>query len=737
MNGLVEIAPIPAVPAHDLFTYRVPEALKHAVAVGARVRIPLGRHTRTGVVMGYTETPPPGTVRALLEVLDGESSLPEELLELCRWTARYYLVSQADVVATVVPARMPLPPTERWLRIAPGVDAATLAALGGRAPARAHALHILKEAGGWLPASAMRASGASPAALRALEKRGVIRVEVIERIPEPPSRFGERPVPVLNPAQLAAANAICGLLQTGQGGSFLLHGVTGSGKTEVFLEAAKTALETDRDVLVLVPEIGLTHQLVQRTRERFGTSVAVLHSGLTPSERWAAWRHIRMRDVRVVVGARSAVFAPLGRLGLVVVDEEHDGAYKQEDGIRYNARDLAVVRARLAKGVVVLSSATPSAESFHAATIGRHRLLELRGRPEARPLPSVEIVDLRGRVHRPDGPELLSAELRAAIETTLARREQVLVFLNRRGFARCLQCPACGAPVTCPRCSVSLTWHRQAAALVCHHCHHHRPPPAVCSACGTTELLAFGIGTEQVEAMLRAAYPAARIARLDRDTAQRAGVQERVLAGWHAGTLDVLVGTQMVSKGHDVPGVTLVAVLLADLSLNMPDFRAAERTMQLLLQVAGRAGRGAEPGRVIVQSFRPDHPSIAAAREHDYRTFMTGELARREELGYPPFSRFVGVRFEGREARRVERAATALAQELGHEARALGLGPSAVLGPAPAPIERVRERYRWQVLLRATVPGALRALARAAATSARRMRAPDLRAIIDVDPYSM
>jgi primosomal protein N' (replication factor Y) len=565
----------------------------------------------------------------------------------------------------------------------------------------------------------------------------VIRVESTERIPQAAAAFGERQRHILNPAQCSAADAICAGLRGGEGGSFLLHGVTGSGKTEVFLEAASVALDADRDVLVLVPEIGLTHQLVQRTRERFGTAVAVLHSGLTPGERWAAWRRVRTRTARLVVGARSAVFAPLARLGLVVVDEEHDGAYKQEDGIRYNARDLAVVRARLAKAVVVLSSATPSAESFHAATEQRHRLLELRGRPGARPLPEVEIVDLRGRVRRTDGPDLLSDELRSAIDTTLAKRGQVLVFLNRRGFSRCLQCPACGAPVTCPQCSVSLTWHRAAAALVCHHCHHHRPPTSVCPACGAGELVAFGIGTEQVEAMLRATYPEARIARLDRDATQRVGVQERVLADWHAGALDVLVGTQMVSKGHDVPGVTLVAVLLADLSLNVPDFRAAERTMQLLLQVAGRAGRGDEPGRVIVQSLRPTHPSVAAAAEHDYATFMAGELARRRELGYPPFSRFVSVRVEGRDARRVEHTAYELGRALGGHAKALGLGPEAVLGPAPAPIERVRGRYRWQLLLRVAAPGMLRALARAAATQASTVRSRDLRVIIDVDPYSM
>jgi len=737
MYGLVEIAPIPAVPAHDLFTYRVPEALQGSICVGARVRVPLGRHTRTGVVMGFTETLPPGTVRALLEVLDTEPSLSQELLELCRWAARYYLVSQADVIGTVVPARMPPVPTERWLRVDPGADPALLETLTRRAPARAHALRVLTDAGGWVAASALRASGVAPAALRALEQRGVVQVEVTERIPKTSGGFDGRGKPVLNPPQRDAADAISAAIRAGEGGSFLLHGVTGSGKTEVFLEAASTALEADRDVLVLVPEIGLTHQLVRRTRDRFGATVAVLHSGLTPSERWAAWRRIHARTVRIVIGARSAVFAPLARLGLVVVDEEHDGAYKQEDGIRYNARDLAVVRARLAKAAVVLSSATPSAETFHAALEQRHRLLELRGRPGARPLPQVELVDLRGRVRRADGPELLSDELRGAIDTTLASRGQVLVFLNRRGFSRCLQCPSCGTPVTCPQCSVSLTWHRAAGALICHHCHHHRPPAAACPACGAADLVAFGIGTEQVEAMLHAAYPEARIARLDRDATQRVGVQERVLADWHAGALDVLVGTQMVSKGHDVPGVTLVAVLLADLSLNVPDFRAAERTMQLLLQVAGRAGRGDEPGRVIVQTFRPNHPSIAAAREHDYAAFMTGELARRRELGYPPFSRFVGVRLEGRDGRRVERAADDLGRTLGRHAAALGLGPDAVLGPAPAPIERLRGRYRWQLLLRVAAPRMLRALARAAGTEALAVRARDLRVIIDVDPYSM
>jgi primosomal protein N' (replication factor Y) len=436
-----------------------------------------------------------------------------------------------------------------------------------------------------------------------------------------------------------------------------------------------------------------------------------------------------------VVGARSALFLPYADLGLIVVDEEHDPAYKQEDGVRYNARDLAVVRSRLAQAVVVLASATPSAESYQAALEGRHTLLTLPERPTAHSLPAVEIVDLRGRPRAE--PRLLSDELREALETNLARRGQTLVFLNRRGFATYLQCPACGAPVACPQCSVTLTWHRTAGALICHHCHHHRRPPATCPECGGGTLEPFGVGTEQIEAALKACYPLAAVERLDRDAARRMGAQRRILRDWRAGTTDILVGTQMVSKGHDIPGVTLVAVLLADLSLNVPDFRAAERTLQLLVQVAGRAGRGNVAWRVLVQTFRPGHPSVAAVTHHDYTGFMAGELERRRALGYPPFARLVNVRLDGTDATAVERAARELAGQLRRQARTLGLGEEAVLGPAPPPLERLRGRWRWQVLLRSADVPALRALARFARAAEGAIRRGRMRLAIDVDPYSL
>jgi primosomal protein N' (replication factor Y) len=735
MGELAEIAPIPPVPEHDLLTYRVPDGLGARLSPGMRVRIPLGRQTRTGVVAGFAATPPPGELRTILDVLDEEPFLPADLLELCRWTARYYLASQAAVIATIVPRAVPAPATERVLRIRRRLDAAEAAALPRRAPARARG-YVALEAAGELAEAAVRAAGIGAGAVRWLLQAGLAEWVACARAPASGPEAAATLPPALTPEQQEAVRAVADALAGDAPASFLLFGVTGSGKTEVFLAAAARALADGRGVLVLVPEIALTHQVVERVAGRFGSTVAVLHSGLGPRHRWSEWRRILRGEARVVVGARSAVFAPVRRLGLVVVDEEHDPAYKQEDGLRYNARDLAVVRARLAGAVAVLASATPSAESYHAAASGRHHLLELRARPTAHSLPAVEVVDLREGKRDAGRPRLFSAPLQRALEENLARGTQSLVFLNRRGYATYLQCTACGATPSCPQCSVTLTWHRAAAALVCHHCHHHRRTPKVCPDChGALE--AFGVGTEQIEGALRACYPLAAVDRLDRDAARRLGAQRRILRDWQVGNTDILVGTQMVSKGHDVPGVTLVAVLLADLSLNVPDFRAAERTFQLLVQVAGRAGRGAAPGRVVVQTLRPAHRSLVAAARHDYVGFMTEELERRRVLGYPPFTRLVNVRVDGPDAGAVERAARELAGALRRRAAALGLGVEAVLGPAPPPLERVRGRYRWQVLLRDADVPALRALARAARAYEPDLRRARLRLAIDVDPYGI
>jgi primosomal protein N' (replication factor Y) len=736
MPGLVEVAPLPPVPLHDLLTYEVPAALSAGVRPGVRVRIPLGRQVRTGVVTAFAEAAPVREMRSILEVLDADPFLTPELLELARWAARYYLTPLADVLAAVVPTHLPTAPQERIARLVGRLDAAALAALERRAPAQARAYHALERAGGELTTADAPSAGIRPAALRALVTAGTVEIHARERTPVAPPEATATTPPPLSPAQRAAVAAIVATLDTDTHASFLLHGVTGSGKTEVFLAAAEHALGRGQGALLLVPEIALTHQLLDRVRGRLGGTVAVLHSALGPRERWAEWRRIRSGEARAVVGARSALFAPVDRLGLVVVDEEHDAAYKQEDGFRYNARDLAVVRARLVGGVVVLASATPSAESYHAALDGRHALLELPERPTPQPLPPVTLVDLRNRP-RAASPRLLTDELRHALEANLARGGQTLVFLNRRGYATYLQCPACGNALECPHCSVTLTWHRGARAVACHHCQYRRPAPASCPSCAGTPLEPYGVGTEQIEAALRACYPLANVDRLDRDAARRAGAQRRILRDWLTGDTDILVGTQMVGKGHDVPGVTLVAVLLADISLNLPDFRAAERTLQLLVQVAGRAGRGDAPGAVCVQTFRPDHPSLVAAATHDYIGFMRAELERRRVLGYPPFSRLVSLRLDARDEGAVDRHAQALAATLRERASALGLELGAVLGPAAPPIERLRGRHRRQILLRHADVRALRTLARRARAEEQALRRAHVRLAIDVDPYSM
>jgi primosomal protein N' (replication factor Y) (superfamily II helicase) len=560
----------------------------------------------------------------------------------------------------------------------------------------------------------------------------------------------------LNEEQAAALAAVNGAM--GSFAPFLLLGVTGSGKTEVYLRAAEGTLARGSGVLLLVPEIGLTHQLVAQAHRRFGSRVAVLHSGLSEVERAAAWRDLACGRRNVAIGARSALFAPVGRLGLIVVDEEHDAAYKQEESPRYNARDLGVMRAKLAGCPVVLASATPSLESYQAALTGRYRLLELTARANRGAMPRVEVVDLRaerpsfdaaprregGTGDRPP-PILLSTALETALIDTYRAGDQAVLFLNRRGFARFLQCESCGEVETCPDCSVSLTVHRARRAAICHHCGHARPPATLCAEC-RSPLTARSFGTEQVETAVRRVLPAARIARLDRDTGARPGFLRSTLAAWRAAELDVLVGTQMVAKGHDAPGVTLIGVVLADASLNFPDFRAAERTFQLLAQVSGRAGRGAKPGRVVVQTRQPENLALAAASRHDYASFAAAELSARRELGYPPFGRLTRIVLEGT-AEAVERETDRLARRLRAAATAAtGAGEQVtVLGPAPAAIERLRGRHRHQLLIKAGDARAMSRLLDAARLrhgdgeppAGRGRTDPAVRIIVDVDPINM
>ena len=513
-------------------------------------------------------------------------------------------------------------------------------------------------------------------------------------------------------AQSAALAELRAALVSRRYAPFLLDGVTGSGKTHVYMEAIACARAQRRGALALVPEIALTPQLAGRFRARFGEDVAVLHSGLTERERLSDWHRVRGGAAGVVVGARSAVFAPVRDLGIVVVDEEHEPSYKQEDRLRYHARDLALVRARDAGAVAVLGSATPSLETLRRAREGRLSTLRLPERVDGRALPAVEIVDRKTTLRGPGDPSLLTPALADALRRTAARGEQAILFLNKRGHVRSLLCRSCGAALGCPNCSVALVLHRASGtALRCHLCGHEELPRP-CAACGSDDLFPLSAGTERVEEELRALLPRARIARLDRDSAGGPGKAASVLARFARRELDVLVGTQMVAKGHDFPGVTLVGALDADGPLHLPDYRAAERCVQLLAQVAGRAGRGEQPGRVLLQAFRTAEPAVAAAAAHDYHGFARAELARREALCFPPYARLCALRLQGNVEARVQAAAERLAGRARELQRSRG-GEVDVLGPAPAPIARLRGKHRYQLLLRAREHGPIHRLCRA------------------------
>ncbi len=574
---------------------------------------------------------------------------------------------------------------------------------------------------------------------RALASKGMLRITEVE-VPRDP--FANDPVEVDRPPEaLTAEQQVCLeqlLAALGQGtfAPFLLFGVTSSGKTEVYLQLIARILEQGKNALVLVPEISLTPQLAARFRARFGSQVAVLHSGLSEAERFSQWRLIRKGQLRIVVGARSAVFAPLKNLGVIVVDEEHDPSFKQETGVRYNARDLCLMRARGAGAVALLGSATPSMESFTGAAEGRLTLLRMPSRATPRPLPRVEVVDLRTYKTGKEG--ILSAPLAQAVSDTLEQGEQTILFLNRRGFSSFVLCKSCGHIIRCRDCSVSMTFHRAGKErLICHYCGYAEGMPPRCPACATDRLGLMGLGTERVEQVLKERFPRARVARLDRDTAQGHGMRQ-ILASVRQREVDILVGTQMVTKGHDFPDVTLVGVICADLGLHFPDFRAGERTFQLLTQVAGRAGRGERPGRVLIQSYSPQHASLRCAREHDYEAYYQQEVRERRELGYPPAGHLVAVHLNGPNGDDVAAAARTIARAAGDLVRGEdGMQGVDILGPTEAPLQKLKGRTRWMMLLKAAERRPLRRLLGALEAVVQRADLGQVRVAMDVDPQSM
>ncbi|NLY95406.1 MAG: primosomal protein N' [Myxococcales bacterium] len=747
---LVEVAV--AIPRQQLFTYAVPESLGDRVRRGSRVLVPFARRKEVAVVVRDSSGVPDGVnVLPILGLVDDEPVFDEPLLDFLEEAARYYFHPLGEVLRAASPSI----PTDavRRLRRAGSVQKGERVR-GPRLPSREE-LYVARTSAepkrklGTKQAALLAALdgeprpfaelakslGVSRSTLEGLEEQGLVRTEVRHRPLDPFFRetVARDVPPELTVEQEAAVAAIRRALD-GAPEAFLLRGVTGSGKTEVYLRAMEDALSRGRGALLLVPEISLTPQLVSRYRARFGDDLAVLHSGLDKAQRDAAWRGLRRGELRVAIGARSALFSPVADLGVIIVDEEHDPSFKQEEGFRYHARDMALLRAHRAGAVCILGSATPSLESMYGVERGRLHLLRLTERATGAALPHVEVVDLKTHLKGPTGHPLVSFPLASALRECLARGEQAILFLNRRGYAPALRCEACGTPAECPSCSVALTEHKAENLLRCHHCDYFTRPQRACAACGAGELVSLSLGTERLEEHLAEAFAPARIGRLDRDVADEKGI-ERVLDQFRRREIDVLVGTQMVTKGHDVPNVTLVGVILADQSLAFPDFRAAERTFQLLSQVAGRAGRGDRPGKVVIQTYRPDDFVVQCASRHDDDAFYARELAEREELPNPPFAHLAVVRMDSASEREVEGRAAALASLLSTHPLVRD-GRVDVLGPAPALLKKVRNRYRMRITLRARERAPLRKVLAALLPKLDELPATT-RASLDVDPVSV
>jgi primosomal protein N' (replication factor Y) len=567
--------------------------------------------------------------------------------------------------------------------------------------------------------------------LKGLEAKGLVKVKEEEVYREPITETVDREAAPfsLNPEQQAALEQIGTALREDAFRPFLLHGVSGSGKTEVYLRAVSSAVAMGKRALILVPEISLTPQLVGRFQRKLAAELALLHSGLTQGERYDQWRKASRGLASVVIGARSAVFAPVRDLGLIIVDEEHDISYKQEDGVRYNARDVALVRGQREKAVVILGSATPSLESFYNAQRGRYQTLHLTQRVAGGVLPKVDIVDLRGRKRT-----LVTPPLQEALAKNLEKGEQSLLFLNRRGSSRSAICADCGCALTCQHCSVPLTVHARQKILLCHYCGYQIPTFPVCPLCGGGRIQLLGFGTERVEEEIRRLFPRARVARMDSDVMNRRGSSGRLLGALGRGEIDILVGTQMIVKGHDFPQITLVGIITADVALNLPELRAAERCFQLISQAAGRVGRGARPGRVIIQTFLPEHYAIQRAKDHDFAGFYQEEMASREALGYPPVTRMVNMRVSSRNPHDAEKGIQQLAKK-GEQMLKNLRGEVEMLGPSPAPLYQLKGRYRWQLLLKGERVNSLRHLSRALIQEGRGLTG--VRVEVDVDPLSM
>lgn len=724
-------------PSELVFDYAIPAGL--TIIPGHRVRVPLRNRPASGTVLRVHEPEEMQfDLRPLDSLIDPDPLITPSLLKLADWMSGYYGTPLEHIMRSLLPEAVRQENhSEKTAQIAIAhatPDPEVLQKLQKRAP-RQHSIYaiLLASGGEGLPVSQLGEGASAP--VKALSEKGLVTLKTIQiqRDPDAEETFLPDPEKKLNPEQAEALNRIAAALTSETTPQpILLHGITGSGKTEVYLQATQAALTAGKSVIVLLPEISLTPQTVQRFKSRFSETpelVAVLHSTLTQGERFDEWHRIRKGQARVVIGARSAIFAPLPDLGLILVDEEHETTYKQENPPKYHGRDLAVVRAHIEGATIVLGSATPSVESYdNSSRKGKYELVRLCQRADGQSLPLVRIVDMRNEPKK-GGQPILSLRLRHAMEQKLAAKDQIILFLNRRGFARSLTCPTCGHTCECAHCSIPTTYHRAEERLICHLCGYQSVVPRICPKCQDPAIRLQGYGTEKVEEILRKVFPHARLARLDGDTVRKKHVLKRTLAEFKARKIDILLGTQMIAKGLDFPNVTLVGVLNADLSLNAPDFRAGERTFSLLTQVAGRAGRGELEGEVFIQTFVPHSPSIQFARHHDFQGFVDQELEFREKYHFPPFSHLALLSTRSRHEKRAEFTLQTIHRRLSEDPpRGMEIGM-----PNPNPITRAHDLHRFQLLIRHANP---RVLTKHIHSVLAKLPIPeDVTLVTDIDPH--
>jgi primosomal protein N' (replication factor Y) len=771
------------------FDYLIPPGLAGQIEVGSRVQVPFGPRKIFGCVTALAEESAHAKLKPILKIIGAQTLVTPKVLKLARWIADYYCCAPETALKSVLPEAVRKEKSGWRERLF--VRALPASGEFPKLPKRQQEVWNIIEERRELPLQELvELAETTAATVRKLEDRGLVEIapQISERDPYAREHILPSQPLLLNPAQATALEKIKDRMSdirsqkpgTGSPTSdlrppssvFLLHGVTGSGKTEVYLQALAHALEQGNGAIVLVPEISLTPQTVERFKARFSsgklqTLVAVLHSHLSAGERHDEWHKIRQGRARIVIGARSAIFAPVEPLGLIIVDEEHEHSYKQEEAPRYHARDVAIMRGRMENAVVVLGSATPSLESYYNCKKGKYTLLELPERVDNQKMPHVRVVDMRQAARGEKGIPIFSPQLKEAITQRLEKHEQTILFLNRRGYSTSLQCPKCGYVAQCPNCSLALTFHRQEQKLCCHICGHVERVPSVCpnEKCRNPAIRFAGTGTQRVEETLAKLFPHARVKRMDSDTMKHKDDYRKVLGDFRAGKTDILVGTQMIAKGLHFPNVTLVGIIYADLALHQPDFRAGERTFQLLTQVAGRAGRGDVEGEVFVQAFAPFHPAIQYARRHDFAGFYEQEIEFREQLKYPPVSRVALLTLKGRNEDKVKFSAEHLKRELERELLPSSAGGASVpasrfgkradgssvasphqnvksefkdliiAGPAPAPLLRAETFYRYQIMLRTR---AMSKLSQSLAKIIETLALPEnVTLTVDIDPVNL